>query len=118
MYTNADSLLNKLNELKARIKEKQYGIIAITEIFPKFKSVLIMTVEWCIAGYNMFHCPDKGLSDRGVLIYTNSNLKTFQPTITNNNLIETVNIGKECENKNISCSHVLIVALTQRTKQY
>ena len=35
MYTNADSLFNKLGELQTLISEKKYDIIAITEIFPK-----------------------------------------------------------------------------------
>lgn len=36
-YTNADSLLNKIEEMKAWIQEKRNGInmIGITEIYPK-----------------------------------------------------------------------------------
>ena len=35
MYTNADSLLNKIGELQALITEKKYDIIDVTEVFPK-----------------------------------------------------------------------------------
>ena len=36
MYTNADSLFNKMDELQALITGKNiYDIIAVTEVFPK-----------------------------------------------------------------------------------
>ena len=103
MYTNADCLLNKISELNSLIQNKEYDIIAITETFPKFKTNVIdyNSAEWCIKGYNMFHCQDKGLTERGCIIYTNNRLKTFQLDNTNNRFIETVTIG-------ISCSHVPI----------
>ena len=55
MYTNADSLGNKINELKTLINNKQYDIVAITENFPKQNNEIDYdSTEWCIVGYNIF----------------------------------------------------------------
>ena len=35
MYTNADTLTNKMPELKALVKDIQPSVIAITEVIPK-----------------------------------------------------------------------------------
>ena len=35
MYTNADSLSNKIHELELLARERKYDVIAITEVLPK-----------------------------------------------------------------------------------
>jgi hypothetical protein len=56
VYTNADSLFNKLGELQTLISEKKYDIIAITEIFPKNQNLDYNDNLWNIPGYT-FHYP-------------------------------------------------------------
>jgi hypothetical protein len=73
MYTNADSLFNKLGELQTLISEKKYDIIAITEIFPKKQNLDYNDNLWNIPGYT-FHYPTQKVfthfTVRGFVIYT------------------------------------------------
>ena len=55
LYTNADNMMNKRGELELRMKQNDYDIIGITEIFPKNTSNTdIQLSEWHISGYNTF----------------------------------------------------------------
>jgi len=74
--TNADSLLNKLDELKARIYLFNPDIIAITEIYPKHNLYEITATELNINGYDVF-CNDESSAHRGVCIYIKSCLNTY-----------------------------------------
>ena len=51
-YTNADSLIDKLNKLKTRIKLYTPDIVCISEVFPKHCLYDITEVELQISGYN------------------------------------------------------------------
>ena len=70
LYTNADTLTNKLNELKLLIRSLEHkpAVIAITEVKPKRKWHSNIN-ELQIEGYSMFsndlHC----VESRGVFIY-------------------------------------------------
>ena len=62
-YTNADSLLNKTDELLALITNNQFDNIVITEVLPKNRDNLqINIVEFSINGYNIFST-DLGISN-------------------------------------------------------
>ena len=52
MYTNADSLLNKLPELQVVLDETKPDVLAVTEILPKNASTPPREVEYQIPGYN------------------------------------------------------------------
>ena len=39
MYTNADTLTNKMPELKTLVKDIQPSVIAITEVIPKITNI-------------------------------------------------------------------------------
>ena len=56
-YTNADSLLNKINELKARCSLLQPDILIISEVCPKHYYVTIPPESLCLQGYDLF-CSD------------------------------------------------------------
>ena len=54
-YTNADNLVNKIDELKVRVILKRPDIIVITEVYPKAgESTDIFPSELNISGYNTF----------------------------------------------------------------
>ena len=44
-YTNADSLINKFTELKARVESHKCMVIAITEVKPKNQTFLLNTAS-------------------------------------------------------------------------
>ena len=49
---NADSLINKLDELKSRILLRHPDIICVSEVFPKHCSYDVTAAEFCIDGYD------------------------------------------------------------------
>ena len=57
IYTNADQLRNKLDELKLRASENPPGIIGITEVKPKKNTFKMSPAEFSldeVAEYDMF----------------------------------------------------------------
>ena len=76
MYTNADSLLNKMDELGRDIQAKDPDIIAITEGKPKKIRFPITKAEINIQGYET-HTNDLGTKKgRGILFYVKNNLES------------------------------------------
>ena len=81
MYTNADTLLNKMNELNDRIAEQDPTIIAVTEVLPKNGGESILKTEYSLKGYDMFVTPnienrsEKSGTNRGIIIYVKSSIK-------------------------------------------
>ena len=68
-YTNADNLLNKLDDLKVRVQLNSFDIIVVTEVYPKTgssKDVLLSELQ--IEGYNIYRANEKDHS-RVVVIY-------------------------------------------------
>ena len=92
MYTNADQLSNKFEELLLFIKEKDLDIIAITESLPKNHT---HTPVFIIPGFQSFQCND----GRGVCIFVKNSYEAT--TIPNLNSIFTssmflkVKLGKD-----------------------
>jgi len=78
MYTNADGLINKRQELKALINSaKGYSnVLAVTEIKPKNMSQQLLTSEFNLPGYSFF---TNGLDDqtkRRLLLYISADIET------------------------------------------
>ncbi len=74
IYTNADSLLNKIDELTALASLKEPDIIMITEILPKNVQTAVQVSELDIKGYDFHSNLDDPSCRRGVCIYTKSYL--------------------------------------------
>ena len=72
LYTNADDLMNKRNELLASIEVNHPDIIAITEVLPKYNGNRIQIAEFEIEGYDCF---TNGSDGRGVCLWTKKGLK-------------------------------------------
>ena len=53
LYTNADSLSNKMDELKPLVKQGMFNMVAITEALPKVSMYPIQEVELSLPGFNM-----------------------------------------------------------------
>ena len=90
-YTNADNLMNKLDELKVRSYDKNYDIIIITEVYPKFgDSRETQNVELQINGYNLYSSRVEKNS-RGVIIYVKETIRSDKNIVlTNYDLNESV----------------------------
>ena len=74
MYTNAESLFKKLDELKLKINMFEPSIIAITECKGKNLNNLITLPEYQLENYTFVHCNlDKGIG-LGVMIYIHNSI--------------------------------------------
>jgi len=76
MYTNADSLLNKMTELHGIVncQDKKPHIIAITEVKPKTPSVQSLPSEYKSEGYNFFTREQS----RGIIVYVANEIHATQ----------------------------------------
>ena len=95
-YTNADSLHNKIDELKLRVSTLQPDIIIITEAMPKAKDSGVSHKELSIKGYNLTYNNQEG--GRGIVIYTGLHL-VFKEVILGNIYKEHQIISIELKNK-------------------
>ena len=72
LYTNCDSgLLNKRDELKVIISEKNPDIIQLTEVYPKKNHQVDPSLDFNIDGYNLYYNPNPA---RGVITYIRSSI--------------------------------------------
>ena len=76
-YTNADSLINKLDELQSRISLRHPDIICVTEVFPKHCSCDVTAAELCLGGYDCFYSTFSH-DVCGVCIYVKSKYKAHK----------------------------------------
>lgn len=73
-YTNADCLLNKIDELEVVIQQKQPDIVVVTEVYPKNRAAAdIDSNEYKLNGYQCFKS-DVQDGTRGVLIYAKQDI--------------------------------------------
>ena len=81
LYTNADQLPNKIDELKQRIDDEKPHIIAITEVNNKVCKLNPEMIIYNIPEFQIFskNVPENG---RGILIYTHSSLKNVVEVTT------------------------------------
>ena len=75
-YFNADSLLNKRNELKLLIDYQKLAVIGVSEILPKHCKTKMQMAEICIDGYDCF--VNVSSAKRGVCIYTHVSLNATE----------------------------------------
>jgi hypothetical protein len=75
LYTNADSLFNKLTELKLMISIQKPTVIAITEVKHK-RNWQINTAELSIDEYRLYTNDLNLNSNRGVAVYVHNSIKS------------------------------------------
>ena len=83
IYTNADSLLNKIEEFKIRFlsDENIPDIIAITEVVPKNTRYTLNKADIELSGYELFPRNFSGSARRGVIIYVRKKLQAVEVDI-------------------------------------
>ena len=69
IYTNADQLNNKFNELQLLVKTHDPDIIAITEVKPKNCRFQPQIGEYLLDGYDMWGANIENKSGRGCLLF-------------------------------------------------
>ncbi len=86
MYTNADSLKNKLNDFTVRILDYNPDIICVNEVKPKNMKENLTESEFSLKekGYNMFPLNIDNNTGRGMLVYTNLSLNVERVAISGN----------------------------------
>lgn len=84
--TNADSLPNKMTELRSRIQNmgKRPDILAITEVVPKSRTYDVVSSDYFIEGYNTFTSGINEDKKRGILILVNNDLDASPLNIDSN----------------------------------
>ena len=89
MYTNADQLLNKIEDLKVAISGSDIDIIMITEVIPKAQKKPIPKCILNVEGYNLFlnfDCTQENLGEsgiRGVAIYIKNTIESEEVKLCN-----------------------------------
>ena len=79
LYTNADSLSNKLIELEMIVQENTVDIILITEVKPKLSATELTLTQCNINGFDIFGNLDRDTcNSRGALIYVKSSLQAVE----------------------------------------
>ena len=74
MYTNADSLLNKLPELSILTADHKPHIIIVTETLPKHCLYPVQECEFQLPGYQMYTNHDRPTCKRGISAYTRNDV--------------------------------------------
>ena len=75
IYTNADSLHNKMAELIIRIDQTQADVVIITECFPKNYSTKPQKSEYSLPDFDLHWNWDDRQRNRGICIYTKRDLQ-------------------------------------------
>ena len=73
MYTNADQLTNKLQELEARIKIENPHLILVTEVNCENIKNSPDLITFHIQGFQLFH-QNVSTDGRGIIIYIQQNI--------------------------------------------
>ncbi len=74
-YTNADSLVNKMTEFRARVGDIAPDIIVVTEAKPKNARYMPLVAEYAVEGYDMFRLNMDCIGGRGIILYTSTDLE-------------------------------------------
>ena len=74
MYTNSDTLDNKMCEFQSFVKLHKPLIIGITEVKPKHFRYQPSIASYSLEGYKLFHRNVESNTGRGVLMYTHESL--------------------------------------------
>ena len=98
-YTNADSLLNKLDELQVYIDQQNFDVVFITELFPKNRlGIDLSLVEYAVKGYTLYAADPAGYQGRGVGIYIKDEINSVFLNSTSNRGVESVNLLLQSNN--------------------
>ncbi len=85
LYTNADTLTNKFDELIVRIKEHSPAIVCVTEVKPKHMKGNLLNTEFSLKkfGYDQFPLNLENDTGRGMVVYTREFLRVTRPNLPN-----------------------------------
>ena len=81
LYTNADSLMNKIDELKVLVRDEKPHIIGICEVKPKNCRYSITDAELQLDGYDMFHTNLSHGKHRGCILYIDKEIEATEITL-------------------------------------
>ena len=87
MYTNCDTLTNKLSELTIAIELNNPDIIVLTEVTPKNNRYTLQKSEIEIKGFNLFTTNFNEKDSRGVAIYVKKSIISNQIEIMANDTV-------------------------------
>ena len=105
LYTNADSLSNKVDELEAKLYQSRHDICAVTEILPKSSSSVWIDQHYRINGYQIYSNL-KNAPLRGVALYIKDGF-TVKTIECENSLIESVFVEIRLKNnENVICGAI------------
>ncbi len=96
-YANADSLINKIDELRAIASEEDPHILGITEVKPKNCRFPLQPSEINIKGYTLFDNILDANSHRGVCIYIKEELEPGKSDIELRGAKESVWASIKCQ---------------------
>ena len=96
LYTNADTLTNKTNELILQIEKSNAKIIAVTEVKPKNSRFQVSQMDLHIKDFDLFLNLETG--GRGVCIYTHQSLRAAEWTPTMGKITDAVFVEKNLKN--------------------
>ena len=100
MYTNADQLKNKLQEMKTRMSHTMPSIIGITEVKAKNRSMKMKESEFSVdevGKYDMFCTNIEDEKGRGCILYVSQELQAVQVhfnTQFEENVFSSINLKK------------------------
>jgi len=75
MYTNADTLSNKITELRTRVQIEKPQIICVNEVKPKHSKTPPIKEHYSIDNFYMYMCNIGNATGRGIIIYVHSSIK-------------------------------------------
>ena len=91
MYTNADILTNKIDELHERINELDPDVILVTEVFPKNCTYDILLQEFVIQGYVAYWNNEFPSAARGILALVKCGLEVeLHPVLNDSQFCESL----------------------------
>ena len=99
LYTNANSLLNKMPELRYKVEVEKYDVISITETWA---SPAINDAELSIEGYSMFRKDRNGSKGGGVILYVTHRVRAcVSDQLTNSEFEESLWCNVELNHKRL-----------------
>ena len=118
MYTNCDTITNKIDELNIAISLNNPDIIILTEVTPKNNRYILQKSEIEIKGYSLYinNFNQKGI--RGLALYVKSHLTSSQIHIEEE-ADDTVWVEIKIEkNKNMLIGGILLIILMKIMSNY
>ena len=83
MYTNCDTLTNKICELKLAIDSNDPDVIVLSEVTPKNNRYILQKSEIEIKGYNSYISNFEDTNTRGVALYVKKCITSNQIELAN-----------------------------------